>query len=65
MQKFSGYSEADLVEVVKEVRSFCMEINPKFISTLKYKFAKPEYGEVSKHVFKFWRECYFALIYNC
>jgi len=54
MQKFSGYSEQDLVDVVKEVRSFCMEINPKFISTLKYKFAKPEYKEVAtKYTFKF------------
>jgi len=53
MEKFSGYSEADLADVVKEVRSFCVEINPKFISTLKYKFSKPEYGEVAKHQFKF------------
>jgi hypothetical protein len=53
MEKFSGYTESQLTEVVKEVRSFCVEINPKFISTLKYKFAKPEYGEVAKHSFKF------------
>jgi len=53
MEKFSGYSEAHLSEVVKEVRSFCLEINPKFISTLKYKFMKPEFKEVAKHNFKF------------
>ena len=54
MEKFTGYTEAQLSEVVKEVRSFCVEINPKFISTLKYKFSKPEYKEVAKHKFLFW-----------
>lgn len=49
MEKFTGYSESQLQEVVKEVRSFCVEINPKFISTLKYKFSKPEYKEVARH----------------
>jgi len=53
MEKFSGYKESDLTDVVREVKSFCLEINPKFISTLKYKFNKPEYGEVAKHQFKF------------
>lgn len=53
MEKFSGYTESQLQEVVKEVRAFCVEINPKFISTLKYKFSKPEYKEVAKHPFKF------------
>lgn len=53
MEKFSGMTEASLQEVIKEVRSFCLEINPKFISTLKYKFSKPEFGEVAKHQFKF------------
>lgn len=53
MEKFSGYTESQLAEVVKEVRSFCVEINPKFISTLKYKFSKPEYKEVAKQTFKF------------
>ena len=53
MEKITGYSEKDLYEVVKEVRSFCVEINPKFISTLKYKFSKPEYCEVAKYQFKF------------
>ena len=53
MEKFSGYTEAQLQEVTKEVRAFCVEINPKFISTLKYKFSKPEYKEVAKLQFKF------------
>ena len=43
MEKFTGYKESDLKEAVEEIKSFAMEINPKFISTLKYKFSKPEY----------------------
>ena len=54
MEVFSGYTESQLAEVVKEVRAFCIEINPKFISTLKYKFSKAEYKEVAKLQFKFW-----------
>jgi len=38
---------------VEEIKSFAMEINPKFISTLKYKFSKPEYMQVAKNQFKF------------
>ena len=53
MERHTGYTESQLSEVVKEVRSFCVEINPKFISTLKYKFSKPEYKEVAKHKFLF------------
>ena len=29
-------------------------MNPKFLSTLKYKFSKQEYMEVSNITFKFW-----------
>ena len=43
MEKFTGYKDSDLKEAVEEIKSFAMEINPKFISTLKYKFSKPEY----------------------
>jgi hypothetical protein len=43
MERFTGYTDADLKETVDEIKSFAMEINPKFISTLKYKFSKPEY----------------------
>ena len=43
MEKFSSYTESDLVEAMDEIKSFALEINPKFISTLKYKFTKPEY----------------------
>ena len=53
MKKFSGYTETELQEVVDEVKSFALEINPKFISTLKYKFSKSEYLEVAKLTFQF------------
>jgi len=53
MEKFTGYAEDDLTETLEEVKSFALEINPKFISTLKYKFSKTEYCNVAKHEFKF------------
>lgn len=53
MEKFTTYSENDLREVIKEVKLFVNEINPKFISILKYKFSKPEYMKVANHQFKF------------
>ena len=53
MEKYSSYKEADLTECMEEIKTFAMEINPKFISTLKYKFSKPEYLAVAKHQFKF------------
>ena len=43
MEKLSGYTEEYLKDPVEEIKSFALEINPKFISTLKYKFSKPEY----------------------
>jgi hypothetical protein len=30
-----------------------MEVNPKFLSTLKYKFQKPEYMSVASIAFNF------------
>ena len=53
MVKFSGYTEKDLKEVVDEVKSFALEINPKFISTLRYKFSKAEYMKVANYQFNF------------
>ena len=51
----TGYIEAEhLKETIKEVKQFAMEINPKFIQVLKYKFGKSDYMHVSKHQFKFW-----------
>jgi len=34
MEKFSGYKESDLNECIEEIKTFAIEINPKFISTL-------------------------------
>jgi hypothetical protein len=53
LERFTSYSQEDLKDAVTEVRSFCVEINPKFISTLRYKFSKPEYCKVANHPFKF------------
>jgi hypothetical protein len=53
MEKLTTYSVSDLTDVVKEVKLFCHEINPKFISILKYKFSKGEYKKVSNYEFKF------------
>ena len=40
MVKYTGYKEEDLTETVEEVKCFALEINPKFIQTLRYKFGK-------------------------
>ena len=56
MEKFTSYTENDLKEIIKEVKLFINEINPKFISILKYKFSKPEYMKVANHQFKFWNK---------
>jgi G2/mitotic-specific cyclin-B, other len=53
LERFTDYSAESLSDAVAEVRSFCVEINPKFISTLRYKFSKPEYCKVANHPFKF------------
>ena len=53
VEQFTGYSEADLKDTLNEVKQFAMEINPKFIQILRYKFSKNEYLQVSKHQFKF------------
>jgi len=51
--KMTGIEEEPLQQVVAEVKSFAMEVNPKFLTTLKYKFSKPEYMEASSLSFKF------------
>lgn len=53
MKELTDYSNQDLADVVKEVKLFCHEINPKFISILKYKFSKAEFKKVSNYEFKF------------
>lgn len=53
MEKNTGYKEEDLKEVIEDLKSFAYEVNPKFLSTLKYKFSKTEYFEVANIPFKF------------
>lgn len=44
---------SDLSSAVEDVRSFVAEVNPKFLTTLRYKFSKSEYMEVAALPFKF------------
>jgi len=53
MEKSTGMTEESLRVVVADVKSFVVEVNPKFLTTLKYKFSKPEYMEVASLPFKF------------
>lgn len=47
MEKSTGITSAELQPIVEDVRSFIIEVNPKFLTTLKYKFSKVEYMEVA------------------
>ena len=40
MEKVTGIEEKHLAPIVEDVRSFALEVNPKFLTTLKYKFSK-------------------------
>ena len=53
MEKATLYTDKHLQEVVEDVKSFIEEVNPKFLSTLKYKFSKTEYMQVASLPFKF------------
>lgn len=53
MEKATDYSDEHLRPIVEEVKSFALEVNPKFLTTLKYKFSKQEYMEVASINFKF------------
>lgn len=53
MEKSTGMMDVDLQIVVEDVRSFVIEVNPKFLTTLKYKFSKADYHEVASIAFKF------------
>ena len=56
MEKITGMKDEDLQVVVEDVRGFVVEVNPKFLTTLKYKFSKAEYLEVAGLPFKFWAQ---------
>jgi len=47
LAKSTGISWESLKTIVEDVKSFVVEVNPKFLTTLKYKFSKPEYMEVA------------------
>ena len=53
MERYTGYKEETLKECIEDLKSFAYEVNPKFLSTLKYKFSKTEYFEVANIPFKF------------
>ena len=53
MEKATGMKEEALHGVTEDVRSFVTEVNPKFLTTLKYKFQKPDYKEVASLPFNF------------
>ena len=53
MEALTGYSDAHLAPIVEEVKGFALEVNPKFLTTLKYKFSKQEYMEVASIALKF------------
>jgi hypothetical protein len=47
MEKWTKYKLTDLKTPIDDLKQFALEVNPKFISTLKNKFSKPEYLNVS------------------
>ena len=53
MERTTGMRDEQLQVVVEDVRGFVVEVNPKFLTTLKYKFSKPDYLEVAGIPFKF------------
>ena len=53
MEKATNYKEELLNKIVEDVKSFVLEVNPKFLTTLKYKFSKQEYCDVASIAFKF------------
>ncbi len=53
MEKWSGYKEKDLKDAIEDVKQFACEVNPKFLSTLKYKFQKQDYMAVAQIPFSF------------
>ena len=53
MEKACSITEKELQSVIEDVKSFVVEVNPKFLSTLNYKFSKQEYLEVAQLELKF------------
>lgn len=38
MEKWTNIKEKDLKDAIEDLKQFALEVNPKFLSTLKYKF---------------------------
>lgn len=53
LEQATGMYDSDLQAIVDDVRGFVVEVNPKFLTTLKYKFSKTDYCEVATLPFKF------------
>lgn len=53
MEKWTGIKEKDLKDAIEDLKQFAYEVNPKFLSTLKYKFSKNEYLNVASIPFTF------------
>ena len=53
MERATDYSDEHLQPIAEDVKGFVLEVNPKFLTTLKYKFSKQEYKEVANLPFKF------------
>lgn len=47
MSRWSSYSETELKDVIEDLKQFAIEVNPKFLPTLKYKFSKQEFLNVA------------------
>lgn len=47
MEQATNIKYSELQSIVEDVKSFIVEVNPKFLTTLKYKFSKPDYQEVA------------------
>ena len=53
MERATEYTDEHLQPIAEDVKGFVLEVNPKFLTTLKYKFSKQEYKEVANLPFKF------------
>ena len=40
MEQATDYTEKHVESIGEDVKSFVLEVNPKFLTTLKYKFSK-------------------------
>lgn len=53
MVRATDYTDEYLQPIVEDVKGFIVEVNPKFLTTLKYKFSKVEYKDVASLPLKF------------